>query len=165
MARSIAGFDSMQQSLASLNLLCIEISDLEGLVGIYAKPMQVNTWIKAARQAMGKTQSEFGDLLGVGKANVSHWEHGTHQASYVQILKIAAASGRALPMIDGVNLPPADVSPKAWDLALSLDAIKDEQRRNAAYAMCLNSIEVLAQLERVETAALPATPRPYALQS
>lgn len=123
--------------------------------------MELNEWIKAARHAMGKNQSEFGDLFGVGKSNVSHWEHGSHNASYVQVLRIAAASSQPLPLIEGVALPPANLSPKAWDLAKALDAIQDDKRRDAAYALCLNNVEVLSQLDADETQSQHAIPHPF----
>ena len=127
--------------------------------------MELNDWIKAARQSMGKTQSELGDLVHVGKANVSHWEKGTHQASFAQIIAIAAASGMALPIPRGVRIPPANISPKAWDIAKAIDAIEDPRRRDAAYAMCLANLEVLSHLESAEKPAQQPTPHPFAEQS
>jgi transcriptional regulator with XRE-family HTH domain len=127
--------------------------------------MKLNEWIKAARQAMGKTQSELGDIVHVGKANVSHWEKGTHQASFDQIIAIAAASGMALPIPEGVRIPPSNLSPKAWGIALAIDAITDARRRDAAYAMCLANVEALSRLESDETPAQPPTPLPAVEQS
>lgn len=125
----------------------------------------MNEWIKAARQAMGKTQSELGDIVNVGKANVSHWEKGTHQPSFDQIIAIAAASGMALPIAPGVRIPPANLSPKAWSIALAIDGIADARRRDAAHAMCLASLEALSRLEIAETPIQPPTLLPDATQS
>jgi transcriptional regulator with XRE-family HTH domain len=127
--------------------------------------MKLNEWIKAARLAMGKTQSELGDIVNVGKANVSHWEKGTHQASFDQIIAIAAASGMALPIPPGVRIPPSNISPAAWAIALGIDSIIDQRRRDAAYAMCLANIQALSNLETGETPAQPPALLPAVEQS
>ena len=114
---------------------------------------------------MGKTQTELGEIVHVGKANVSHWEHGTHQPSFQQILAIAEESGKALPIPSTIKIPPANVSPKAWDIAKAIDAIQDERSRDAAYAMCVATLETIAQLAATEKPVPQTTPRPYVAQS
>ncbi len=127
--------------------------------------MKLNEWIKAARKRMGKTQTELGDIVNVGKANVSHWEKGTHQPSFDTIVAIAAASGMPLPIPDGIKIPPSSFSSKAWDIAKAIDSIKDDHLREVAYSMCLSNIETLSSLESAEKPALLRRPHPCAKQS
>lgn len=56
----------------------------------------VQGWIKAARDAKGWTQETLGEKLGVTKANVSHWETGKHDPSFLQLLKIRDLTGHPL---------------------------------------------------------------------
>lgn len=40
----------------------------------------IGGWIAAARASKRWSQTRLGDEIGVGKANVSHWETGKHEA-------------------------------------------------------------------------------------
>lgn len=56
----------------------------------------IGDWIRAARASKGWNQDQLGDAVGVGKANVSHWETGKHEPSFGQLLKIRDVTGYAL---------------------------------------------------------------------
>lgn len=109
--------------------------------------MNIGEWIKRARKAAGLTGEQLGDQLGVGKANVSSWEHGRHDASYRQVIKIAQLAKMTLPLPPGVSLPPSGMSPQAFHIADKIDAIRDERLQRAVYASCLRVIEELSGLD------------------
>ena len=56
----------------------------------------LGNWIRSARASKGWTQDQLGDAIGVTKANVSHWETGKHEPSFMQMLKIRDATGYQL---------------------------------------------------------------------
>lgn len=58
--------------------------------------MELKDWVAAARGHAGWTQAELGERIGVGKQNVSHWEHGRHEPSIAQLRKMAEATGYSL---------------------------------------------------------------------
>lgn len=51
--------------------------------------MNMQQWIRSARQYAKLTQEQLGEHIGVTKGNVSAWENGHHEASVDQINKIA----------------------------------------------------------------------------
>jgi len=60
--------------------------------------MEINRWIKAARNHAGLTQTQLGDPLGVTKGNVSAWEIGRHEPSFDQLKKIAEITSYPEPL-------------------------------------------------------------------
>jgi transcriptional regulator with XRE-family HTH domain len=62
-------------------------------------------WVSEARKSRGWNQEQLGEHLGVTKANVSHWETGKHDPSFLQLLKIRDVTGYALREV---------MSDKAW---------------------------------------------------
>lgn len=59
-------------------------------------PKDVTAWIAVARAKKKWTQEQLGEKLGVTKANVSHWETGKHDPSFLQLLKIRDLTGHPL---------------------------------------------------------------------
>jgi transcriptional regulator with XRE-family HTH domain len=104
---------------------------------------EVTTWVRLARKAAKLTQDQLGDLVGVGKANISRWEGGFHSPSYGQIIRIAQATGAALPLPVGVVLPPSTISARAWSVALAIDSLPDGPQRGIAEAVALNIVQQL----------------------
>lgn len=47
--------------------------------------------IRECRTLLGITQSELGDLLGIGKSSISEWEHGKRTPSLKDLARLAAA--------------------------------------------------------------------------
>lgn len=75
---------------------------------LYAPWMELDKWVKAARMHAKLSQEALGDRLGVGKANVSHWETGKHEPSFRQLLKIAELS--RFPLLDmDIATPPETI--------------------------------------------------------
>lgn len=60
---------------------------------LYADPMKLNQWVKAARQHKGWTQLQLADALETSKQNVSGWENSRHNPSVEQALAIARLTG------------------------------------------------------------------------
>jgi|GEM_PF-6877351 len=73
--------------------------------------MNIGDWIKKCRTAAGLNQTQLGERLGVGKANVSAWENNRHEPSYSQMLKVAEIAGHrfALPGMQSGQWPFASV--------------------------------------------------------
>jgi transcriptional regulator with XRE-family HTH domain len=70
-----------------------------GAARFYAGRMdtkELGAWVKAARQSRGWTQQHLGDLIGRGKQNVSGWEKGRHEPSFLQVLRIRDLTGYPL---------------------------------------------------------------------
>lgn len=63
--------------------------------------MDVSNRIRESRKAAGLTQTALGEVLCVGKANVSSWERGGHQPSYAQLLKISQLTKSPIPLPRG----------------------------------------------------------------
>jgi len=92
--------------------------------------MDIKSWIKAARQHAGFTQTQLGDPLGVGKGNVSAWEKGRHEPSFEQLVQISKITGytEPLPGLSGVAQSAQHAvsvsKPKPWPFpAISEDEI------------------------------------------
>lgn len=81
-------------------------------------------WIRRARESRGWTQTDLGDKIGVTKANVSHWETGKHEPSFLQLLRIRDVTGLALVEVESAG---------AWPLATvrreQITALTDQQRQ------------------------------------
>ncbi len=56
----------------------------------------VARWVREARTYKGWTQEQLADEVGVTKANISHWETGKHDPSFLQLLRIRDLTGYAL---------------------------------------------------------------------
>lgn len=73
----------MTTSIESLDLRSQELLDLESKESQYHLRMElvdlIAAWIKSSRLAAGLTQPELGELIGVTKQNVSHWENKRHE--------------------------------------------------------------------------------------
>ena len=54
-------------------------------------------WVKQARLAAGMNQEQLAAELGTSKANVSAWEHGRHNPSLGDVLKISVCTRIAVP--------------------------------------------------------------------
>ncbi len=84
----------------------------------------VSQWIKRARASRGWRQEDLGEALGVTKANVSHWETGKHEPSFLQLLRIRDVTGLALAEVDSAG---------AWPLSTvrreQITALTDQQRQ------------------------------------
>lgn len=80
----------MVKSIEILDLMCQQKLDPSRIARLYTRSMDISEWVKECRKAAGLTQTELGERLGVGKANVSAWENGRHEPSYSQMLKIGA---------------------------------------------------------------------------
>lgn len=63
--------------------------------------MEINKWVRAAREHKGLTQDQLGEALGRTKSNVSSWEKGLHEPSYTQLRTMARLTG--YPMPDGAR--------------------------------------------------------------
>jgi len=79
--------------------------------------MDIGDWIKRCRTAAGLNQTELGERLNVGKANVSAWENNRHEPSYSQMLKIAEIAGHriALPGLAASEWPFPSVARERFD--------------------------------------------------
>lgn len=106
-------------------------------------PKDVQNWIAAARKKKEWTQADLGERMGVTKANVSHWETGKHDPSFLQLLKIRDLTGHPLQDV---------LSPEDWPFGnIPIERIKaldDEQRKSVA-------VGLLAALSAIEGAAQP----------
>jgi transcriptional regulator with XRE-family HTH domain len=84
----------------------------------------VSQWIKRARASRGWRQEDLGEALGVTKANVSHWETGKHEPSFLQLLRIRDVTGMALVEVESAG---------AWPLPTvrreQITALTDQQRQ------------------------------------
>ena len=49
--------------------------------------------LAAARANTGKTQKEFGELIGVSQSTVNNWESGKSSPSAIELRKISEYSG------------------------------------------------------------------------
>ena len=54
-------------------------------------------FVRMARDKLDFTQEQLANNLGCSKANVSAWENGLHQPSYIQLCKMSEQSGVPLP--------------------------------------------------------------------
>lgn len=81
-----------------------------GLAFLYSAPMGIAEWVRAARKHKGLSLQQLGDALGRKRATVGHWETGTNEPSYTQMLAISELTGYPMP-----NVMPAD--PLAAQLA------------------------------------------------
>lgn len=83
--------------------------------------MEISEWVKAARKHKGLTMEALGSAVGVTKGNVFHWEHGNHNPSFAQVLKIKAITGiESLPM-GASDRPLEQYSHEAIQLAFYFD--------------------------------------------
>lgn len=109
---------------------------------IYRAPMtpnDVQQWISAARAKKKWTQEQLGERLGVTKANVSHWETGKHDPSFLQLLKIRDLTGhQLLDVLAPVDWPFPDVPIER------IRALEPQQRRSLEIGLlaALSAIEV-----------------------
>lgn len=117
MAASIGFLDSVGQ----------ELLDPSGIGAAYPAAMNredVCQWIRRARESRGWTQTDLGDRIGVTKANVSHWETGKHEPSFLQLLRIRDVTGLALVEVESAG---------AWPLLTvrreQITALTDQQRQ------------------------------------
>lgn len=78
-------------SIGGLYMTVQELLDPPDAVASYAAAMDRSAmakWVRDARKARGWTQDQLGDAIGVTKGNVSHWETGKHDPSFLQLLMI-----------------------------------------------------------------------------
>lgn len=72
--------------------------------------MDINSWVRAARNKSGKSQEALASALGVTKGNVSAWENGRHKPKLEQVLAISRITGHPPPPeLAGYNVAPAPV--------------------------------------------------------
>lgn len=88
----------MGASIEILDFVGQQKLDLSRLDRLYTPRMDIGDWVLTSRKDAGLTQTELGERLGVGKANVSAWEKNRHEPSYSQILKIAEVTGHRHPL-------------------------------------------------------------------
>ena len=74
-----------------------------GLGILYSAPMNLNEWVKAARQHAKLTQEQLGEKLSLTKGNISGWENGRHQPSFDQVKRIAELTGYTMLGADHVE--------------------------------------------------------------
>lgn len=77
------------------------IVDDESNVLLYSSHMNnidIAGYIKKARNKLGLTQDEFGELLGCSKQNISAWENGRHEPTYRQMCIVSEKTGVPLPV-------------------------------------------------------------------
>lgn len=92
----------MNPSLGFLDQSCQAQLDQEFTFNAHTPRMDLAKWVLAARQHKKLTQTQLGELVGVGKQNVSAWENGRHEPSLKQLLKIEKETGfRLLPETQG----------------------------------------------------------------
>jgi SOS-response transcriptional repressor LexA len=60
--------------------------------------MDIGKWIKASREAADLKQEQLAERLGKSRGNVSAWENGRHDPSFMQILDIARITHHAVPI-------------------------------------------------------------------
>lgn len=95
---------------------------------LYNGGMKINEWVRAARANAKLTQQQLADALGCTKANVSAWENGRHEPSYVQMTSISALSNTPLPYDKNVAPGPfvgGEVPVISWVQAGSFEAVVD----------------------------------------
>ncbi|WP_286938927.1 LexA family transcriptional regulator [Achromobacter sp. UBA4530] len=92
--------------------------------------MDIKSWIKAARQHAGFTQTQLGDPLGVGKGNVSAWEKGRHEPSFEQLVQISKITGYTEPLpgltdvAQSIQVATPPSKPRPWPFpAISEDEV------------------------------------------
>lgn len=88
----------MLRSIEILDLKSQQKLDLTGLDRLYTRGMNIGDWIKQCRTVAGLNQTQLGEALNVGKANVSAWENNRHEPSYTQMLKIAEVGKHRCPL-------------------------------------------------------------------
>ena len=93
--------------------------------------MDIKSWIKAARQHAGFTQTQLGDPLGVGKGNVSAWEKGRHEPSFEQLVQISKITGytEPLPGLSGVAQSAQSAAPASRPRPWPFPAISEDEVR------------------------------------
>lgn len=111
---------------------------------LYAAGMEIKEWVKAARKHKGLTQDQFGEALGMTKANVSGWETARHEPSFLQMKRVVALTG--YPMPDGVM----DVFTEA--LVERLKQLDSLERRRLE-----DELRVRYQMERLADASFQTT--------
>lgn len=115
----------MAANIAALYPSCIEFLARPRPRRTYAAAMDrddVAKWIRSARKSKGWTQQRLGDEVGVTKANVSHWETGKHDPSFLQLLRIRDLTGYALRDVAADGAWPLPGIPRERITALSPDA-------------------------------------------
>jgi transcriptional regulator with XRE-family HTH domain len=84
-------------------------------------------WVSEARKSRGWNQEQLGEHLGVTKANVSHWETGKHDPSFLQLLKIRDVTGYPLrEVMPDKAWPFPDIPPERFT-ALGPDGLRQLQ--------------------------------------
>lgn len=69
-------------------------------------------WLKAAREAAGKTQRQAGNFLDVDSQTVSNWETGRHPIGAEELLRLAGFYGADLALLMVKKKAPAAERPK-----------------------------------------------------
>lgn len=59
--------------------------------------IDIPSFVKKVREKLDMKQPKFAEFMGCTKGNVSAWEKGRHQPSYLQLLKMSEISGVPLP--------------------------------------------------------------------
>jgi len=61
----------------------------------WAPPGSLTTWLRTARRALGLTQRDLGQLLGVDPATVPSWEAGRHRPTPKLMVRLRAILANA----------------------------------------------------------------------
>ncbi|MCG9052374.1 XRE family transcriptional regulator [Laribacter hongkongensis] len=95
---------------------------------LYNQRMKINEWVRIARANAKLTQQQLADVLGCTKANVSAWENGRHEPSYMQMMSISALSNTPLPYDKNVAPGPfvgGEVPIISWVQAGNFESVVD----------------------------------------
>lgn len=71
--------------------------------------IQLNEWVKTARESKGLTQEQLGKILKVTKATISAWENGRNKPSFEQVILISNITEYSIPQ-SGYQISPIPIT-------------------------------------------------------
>ena len=83
--------------------------------------MDLGGWVRMARARMGWSLRQTADAMQCTPSTVSHWEHGRHEPSYRQVVRLAHLTGQPLP---GISVPAASHGPAPTAVGLAPEEVR-----------------------------------------
>lgn len=104
----------MRIGMSSSNTLCVNALAVHRRFSYRRDvPDDLSRRIAAARRRLGKTQSEFGEALGVNQTTVSRWEKGA-TPDFAALAKIAQLTGENLSDLAQADFASAETGPALY---------------------------------------------------